>query len=117
MSDPNYSEYITQKRAREATAVDLDLGTSDEAGWFFRELADGTVEWRPEDQPWAPPGYRWAIDPHDRAATGGPQYTPAGARVVAKLEQINPGPTHPGKRPDEHIDSGFGSLDATRYGS
>ena len=85
MPDPNYLDYLEEKHAREATATAPDLGTDDGAGWFFRELSDGTVEWR------APAGYRWAIDPHDRWATGGPQFTSAADRRgprVPKLEHI-----------------------------
>ena len=116
MSDPNYSEYITQKRAREAAAVDPDLGTDGGAGWFFRELSDGTVEWRPDYETWPPPGYRWSIDKEDRWATGGPAYTTDAqrrGRTVPKLEQIVSEPTHASRRPDVHFDSGAG----VRYGS
>lgn len=98
--DDYYRSWAAERRRKEQdTAASVAAaGTPDGDGWVSRELADGTVEWRPEDQGWAPAGYRWAIDPHDRYATGGPQFTTAEQRAggsVPKLERIVSELTHP----------------------
>src|ERR1039457_1647184 len=92
-----YEQHCQRLHADEATP---DEGTPDGDGGVFRTLPSGEVEGRPADQDWPPPGYRWNIDPQDRFATGGPQFTNAEHRAggsVPKLEQIVSGPTHPSR--------------------
>jgi hypothetical protein len=123
--DPFYINYIADRKAAElaaevpvpVTVASNGPGTSDGAGWFFRELPSGDIEWRPEGKPWAPNGWEYAIDPHDRFATGGPQFTIAEHRrsgAVPKLRKIVSEPTHPTRRPDVHYSSS--DPGGVRYG-
>jgi hypothetical protein len=115
--DPFYIKYAADRRAAELAgegggdpAVATSISSNGD-GWVSRTRPDGSTEWRPGGKDWAPPGFRWAIDPHDRWATGGQEYTSAADRrgpSVPKLQPIVSGPTHPTKRPPVLFDSGAG---------
>ena len=114
--DPFYIRYAEDRRAAELAAevtvpvvvVSDGPGTPDGAGWFFRQLAGGEVEWRPEGKPFPPPGYRWNIDPADRWANGGHVPADRSQPTVPKLERIRFGPTHPSRPEPVHFDSAKG---------
>ena len=110
MAVDEYERHAAKKRAERAgvAAGPDDAGTLQD-GWWWRLRPDGSTEWRPDGEDWAPPGFTWAMDepgghPHYSGATGEKIKRPK----VPKLKQILAGPTHPSKRPAVHYDAPFG---------